>query len=155
MLTLRAAKEFAAALRTTGKYPDLATRYENLAAQITANVRNNSKWLMNFAMHSAADAINANFTTPEENDILFARFFNDSVQICSLSSFNMFWVLQALGKMGKLDQAKAAIELCWGGQIKLGGTTFWEVYNWDWNTMIGINWFIYTYTSNNFFSFWM
>jgi alpha-L-rhamnosidase len=35
--------------------------------------------------------------------------------------------------MGQFDYAVAAIKLCWGGMIELGGTTFWEIYSPEWN----------------------
>ncbi len=70
---------------------------------------------------------------------MFQANFMDATQICSLSSFNMYWVLQALGNMGKFDYASAALDMCWGGQVKLGATTYWEVYNIDWDSIVEVN----------------
>ena len=52
--------------------------------------------------------------------------------ICSLSNFNQYWILQALGNAGALDRAVASIERCWGVEIALGGTSFWEISHPDW-----------------------
>ena len=75
----------------------------------------------------------------DEQDALFASNFQDAAQICSLSSFNMYWILQALGNLGKYDFATAAVDMCWGGQIRLGATTYWEVYNNDWDDILQPN----------------
>lgn len=31
------------------------------------------------------------------------------------------------------------IDLCWGGMVRLGGTTFWEVFSPDWLGKIQVN----------------
>jgi hypothetical protein len=36
--------------------------------------------------------------------------------------------LQALGRMGKAEQALFVIRKCYGGMIELGATTFWETF---------------------------
>ena len=36
--------------------------------------------------------------------------------------------LQALGRMGKIDQALFVLRHCYGGMIALGATTFWETF---------------------------
>jgi hypothetical protein len=36
--------------------------------------------------------------------------------------------LQALGNMGKAEQALFVLRKCWGGMIALGATTFWETF---------------------------
>jgi hypothetical protein len=67
-------------------------------------------------MHAAADAINTDMLTTEELQTLATRF-DDKTQICSLSSFNMYWILQALGRLNNTAKAEEAIRLCWGGQV--------------------------------------
>jgi len=41
--------------------------------------------------------------------------------------------------MGKMDRALDAVTTCWGGQIDIGATTFWEVYSPQWNAFISRN----------------
>jgi hypothetical protein len=87
------------------------------AATILANARADPLWLHSFGLHASADAVNTGLLTAAETSDILTRHFNDVTQICSLSSFNMFWVLQALGNLGLMDKAQEAIRLCWGGQV--------------------------------------
>jgi hypothetical protein len=73
----------------------------------------------------ASDAVNAGLTTVEEEQALFDRVFSDPVNICQLSPFNGYWTLQALGRMGRHEQALFVLRKCYGGMIQLGATTFW------------------------------
>jgi hypothetical protein len=41
--------------------------------------------------------------------------------------------------MGNINRALEAVLQCWGGQIDIGATTFWEVYSPQWNVFIGKN----------------
>jgi hypothetical protein len=41
--------------------------------------------------------------------------------------------------MGYMESALDAVMTCWGGQIELGATTFWEVYSPEWNSFIEKN----------------
>ena len=81
------------------------------------NTRQDGQWMVQFGMHAAADAINTDMLTSNEVQVLAARF-NDQTQICSLSSFNMYWILQALGRLNETSKAEEAIRLCWGGQVR-------------------------------------
>ena len=45
-----------------------------------------------------------------------------------IKGFNGYWTLQALGRMGKIEQALYTLRNCWGGMIALGATTFWETF---------------------------
>ena len=130
MLAIRAMTQFA---QTIAPYqPYLYDYYTTTAQGFIDELRADWLWYESFGLHSSADAVNARFTTPEEEAAIFAQNFNDSVLICSYSSFNMYWILQALGNMGMYDYAIAAIKLCWGGMIELGGTTYWEIYSPEW-----------------------
>ena len=85
-------------------------------------------WHTQLLLSSASDAVNAGLTTAEEEEALFARLFSDSITICQLSPFNTYWTLQALGRMGKAEQALFVVRKCYGGMIELGATTFWETF---------------------------
>ena len=114
MLTARACLEFARALQAARLRPDLVTRYQQAAGQIFRQVRAlGPDWHASFGLHAASDAINTGLTTETENDDLATRLFGDLATICSHSSFNMYWILQALGRLGDIYSAGEAIERCW------------------------------------------
>ena len=43
-----------------------------------------------------------------------------------------YWLLRALAALGALDRGVAMVHLCWGNEIAMGGTTFWEISHPDW-----------------------
>lgn len=48
------------------------------------------------------------------------------------TSFYGYYMLEALAKAGKYDEAMDIIKQFWGGMLDLGATTFWEDFNIDW-----------------------
>lgn len=50
----------------------------------------------------------------------------------NLSCFMGFYVLTALGEMGKTDELLDIMHQYWGGMIKMGATTFWEDFDINW-----------------------
>ena len=90
-------------------------------------------WLTQLGTHASAEAINApGFANQSEVATLLAENLNDAVKICSLSNFNQYWILQGLGNAGAIDKAVASIHRCWGSEIELGATSFWEISHPDW-----------------------
>ena len=57
----------------------------------------------------------------------------------SYSPFNQYFILRALARMNRPDEALTTVRDQWGGQIKYGGTTFFEVYRPSWNDALGQN----------------
>ena len=51
-----------------------------------------------------------------------------------VSTFYGYYVLEALAKAGKTDEAISVIRDYWGGMLDLGATTFWEDFNLEWAT---------------------
>jgi hypothetical protein len=137
-LTIQAIKSFVYMLEQT-KQSSLASYYNSIAQNLTDQIKKDPQWYQVFGLHSGAGAINANITTSAENDMIFSLFMNDSVNICSYSLFNMYFILQALGKTGNMDMAYFALNRCWGGMINLGATTLWEVYSPEWNSFLAPN----------------
>jgi hypothetical protein len=43
-----------------------------------------------------------------------------------------YWILQALGNLGRMDYAVASIKLCWGPMLTLGKGCFWELFSPEW-----------------------
>jgi hypothetical protein len=70
--------------------------------------------------------------TKAEEEVIFQQVLTNSVTICSWSPFNQYWILQALGNLGKMDYAAASIRLCWGSMLKLGKGCFWELFSPEW-----------------------
>ena len=134
MLAIRCWTEFAAALEAAGLEPALAAKYRGYAGTAVEELRNTPgnlgrEWWQSsaFGVHAAADAINAEFTTPAEQEGIAAAVFSDIVALPSLSHFNQYFIADALGRMGLLDRGVESVREFWGADIKLGGTTFFEV----------------------------
>eukprot|EP01121_Diplochlamys_sp_Union-15-3_P007992 TRINITY_DN2085_c0_g1_i1.p1 TRINITY_DN2085_c0_g1~~TRINITY_DN2085_c0_g1_i1.p1 ORF type:complete len:839 (-),score=151.85 TRINITY_DN2085_c0_g1_i1:54-2570(-) len=137
MLVIRTLYEVATVLEHFKIRPDLVKQYSDSATNYVQKLRSDESWYLPFGLHASADAINAGFTTPVEKEAIFDQNFKDVVNICSYSPFNMYWILQALGRMNKIEQAIYVIEHCWGGMIKLGATSYWEIFSPEW-----VSWFI-------------
>lgn len=153
-LVIRACGDFAATLAHAGDSAN-ATRYNATAARLAAqlrarpasarskggnvgggggkNTRTDAAWHDDYGVHAAAYAINARIlATPAEVETLVNRELSDAVTVCSWSPFNNYWILQALGNAGRMDQAGAFIKLCWGPMLELGKGCFWELFSPEW-----------------------
>jgi len=138
MLSIRAWREFARAMGQHGR-PDLRDKYQRYADEKIAQLRKDPAWPDKFGTHAGADAMDAGFTTQAEQDILFANHLSDRVQRLSYSPFNEYFIIQAMAAAGRTDDALGTIKDCWGGQLRYGGTTFFEVYDPSWNRFLGQN----------------
>ncbi|MDB5159033.1 MAG: hypothetical protein JWR50_3740 [Mucilaginibacter sp.] len=138
MLSIRAWLEFGNLLKQSGE-EKLADKYLRYAATKINEERKKGTWLNEFGLHASADAINTTLTTPQEDAAFYQRNYTDRANRLSYSPFNNYFIIGALGKMNKYDDAISAIKDCWGGQINYGGTTFFEVYRPSWNLILGKN----------------
>lgn len=50
----------------------------------------------------------------------------------NFSTFYGYYMLEAMAKAGKYQEAMDVISTYWGGMLDLGATTFWEDFNIDW-----------------------
>ncbi|MHC8947374.1 alpha-L-rhamnosidase-related protein [Sphingobacterium hungaricum] len=50
----------------------------------------------------------------------------------NFSTFYGYYMLQAMAKAGKYDEAMQIISTYWGAMLDLGATTFWEDFNMEW-----------------------
>src|SRR5208337_2694344 len=57
----------------------------------------------------------------------------------SFSPFNQYFIIQAMSAMNRTDDALSSIKDCWGGQLRYGGTTFFEVYDPSWHGFLRQN----------------
>lgn len=48
------------------------------------------------------------------------------------STFYGYYMLQAMAKAGRYEEAMEIIRVYWGGMLDLGATSFWEDFNIDW-----------------------
>lgn len=48
------------------------------------------------------------------------------------STFYGYYMLEAMARAGRYDEAMEIIRQFWGGMLDLGATTFWEDFNLDW-----------------------
>jgi hypothetical protein len=138
MLTLESLLDFAGAMDKIGR-KDLSNKYRNDAMEKISGIQKNVKWFATFGLHASADAINAGFTSKAEQSELYKMNFCDRVNRMSFSPFNQYFIINALARMGKSDDAMSLIRDHWGGMINYGGTTFFELYRPSWNQALGYN----------------
>jgi hypothetical protein len=138
MLFIRACHEFSEGMNTIGA-TNLSQTFQKIADQRVAELQTNLQWSGEFGLHAAADAINAGFTTPTVQAQLFNREFSDRATRISFSSFNEYFVIQAMARMNRYDEALASIRDHFGGQLEYGGTTFFETFWPAWAQVLGHN----------------
>ena len=132
MLAIGTWRQFAAAMRRAGN-GELAAKYDRYADQKTESLRRDPHWYEGLGPFAASDAANTGFATPEEREALLRQSFSDRLQRVSYSPFNQYFVLQALAALGAYDRAMHTVDDCWGGQLRYGATTFFEVFRPSWN----------------------
>ncbi len=138
MLSIRAWREFAIAMANLGR-KDLQEKYDRYANEKMAELRSNPHWFSDFGLHAAADATTTGLLSGTEQAMLWQKEFNNRVSRLSFSPFNQYFVIQAMARMGQYDAALSSLKDLWGGMIKYGGTTTFEVYRPSWNAVIGPN----------------
>jgi hypothetical protein len=138
MLCVRACKEFADALSGIGQ-ADIAATYHDIAAQKMTALRANAGWLKPLGVHALADAVNTGLTTQEEQSQMFAREFDDRLNRLSFSPFNQYFILLAMSRMNRYDEALVCVRDQWGGELEYGGTVFFETYTPSWNSILKKN----------------
>ena len=138
MLSIRAWRDFAMAMAQRGR-TDLRDKYLGYATEKMNELRSNPAWHAEFGLHAATDAVSTGLLNAAEQDQLFQREFRDRVNRLSISPFNQYFVIQALARLGKHDEALNTVRDMWGGMLAYGATTTFEVYRPSWNDVIGNN----------------
>ncbi len=138
MLFIRTCMEFASALDDIGQL-GLGKTYQGIALQKMKEVRSNKQWYGSFGVHSLSDAVNTGLVTREEKSAIFTQEFSDRLNRLSFSPFNQYFILQAMALMDRYDEAMVSLCDMWGGQIKYGGTMFFEAYTPSWNECLEKN----------------
>ena len=89
-------------------------------------------WWGVLGIHAAAEALATQRVSGSDATAIITARLNDTTTLCSLSNFNQYWILGGLAAAGALDRGLASISLCWGPELAMGGTTFWEISSPDW-----------------------
>ncbi len=138
MLSVRAWNDFAMAMADFGRL-DLRDKYAGYSTEKMAGLRSESNWYSEYGFHASADAVTTRLLSRKEQSVLFDKHFTDRVNRVSFSPFNQYFILQAMALMGKYDDALSSIRDLWGGMVKYGATTTFEVFRPSWNDIIGTN----------------
>jgi len=138
MVSIRAWKEFSEVMAMYGR-KDLRDKYHRYATEKIIDLKKNASWYQDFGLHAGADAVSTGFLSSSEQEAIYEKSFTDKVNRLSYSPFNQYFVIQAFARMNKYDDALSSIRDLWGGQIKYGGTTFFEDYRPSWNAVVSKN----------------
>ncbi|MCP4313094.1 MAG: hypothetical protein GY790_17685 [Bacteroidetes bacterium] len=138
MLCIDSWLDFASMMESIGR-KELASIYRGYAKEKISELRKDKDWYRDFGIHASADAINAGFTTGPEQKAMFETVFKDRLNRVSYSPFNQYFIIHALARMGRYDEAMETIKDCWGGQLEYGATTFFEVFRPSWNLALDYN----------------
>lgn len=138
LFSIRAWHDFARAMDQAGR-SDLRDKYNGYAAEKMAELRREPGWLPHFGLHAAVDAVNTGLLSADEEAGLLQRLFQDRVNRVTLAPFNQYFIIRALARLHRGDDALTAVRDLWGGMIRYGGTTTFEVYRPSWNQAIGVN----------------
>lgn len=138
MLFIRASLEFASALDAT-HHSSQSNTHRQRALEKIQQLRANPHWYEPFGIHALSDALNTGLTTSKENAAIFTQAFTNRLNRLSFSPFNQYFILQAMSQMKRYDEAFVTLLDVWGGQIRYGGTTFFETYTPSWNQAVGEN----------------
>lgn len=107
--------------------------WASVSAQLTAVATPlGVPWWGPLGVHAAAEALSTLRLGGGDVAAIISGRFNDTGSLCSLSNFNQYWILLGLAAGGALDRGLASVSLCWGPELDMGGTTFWEISSPDW-----------------------
>ncbi|WP_461085555.1 alpha-L-rhamnosidase C-terminal domain-containing protein [Spirosoma flavus] len=93
----------------------------------------------NYGVHALAEVFNAGQDQSTSLQALAKKWFSDRNTRLSYSPFNQYFILQGMAHAGYKNEAITTLIDQWGGQIKYGGTTFFEVFRPSWNDVLAPN----------------
>ena len=137
-LSIQAWKEFSHLMNWFGR-KDLANKYEKFADEKMSMFRQSEDWDNKLGIHAISNLVNSGVLQPLEIERIWENAFSDRQQRLSYSPFNQFFIIQAMAHMRKIEETLTTIDDSWGGQLRNGGTSFYEVYRPSWNAAIGEN----------------
>lgn len=115
------------------KRPELAAQYRRHADEKARQLRAAANWYEGYDIFALSDAVNAGLVSPQERQAVWQTAFADRIQRVSYSPFNQYFVINAMARMGRHAEALNTVDDCWGGQLRYGATTFFEVFRPSWN----------------------
>eukprot|EP01043_Picozoa_sp_COSAG02_P052840 COSAG02_NODE_5754_length_4063_cov_16.384208_2_plen_896_part_00 len=140
-LLVGTARRYSAAIGKLGNQTAGKT-YAALAAKVEKDIkttdggggRSADPWYKDWGMHASSDAVIAGIVSPAEGKAMLADdgVFGDPLQLPSLSNFESFFILKALGALKASVQAGYLVHRHWAGMLRLGATTFWERFDPQW-----------------------
>lgn len=133
MLAMGTCRTFGDALKSFGK-PELANKYYRYVNEKAIVLRADAQWFSKLGLHSAADAVNARVPDNKEQLSIWNAAFSNRLNNISFSPFNQYFVIRAMANMNKYSEALTAVDDCWGGQIRNGATTSYEIFHPSWNS---------------------
>ncbi|MBQ7364523.1 MAG: hypothetical protein IJW46_02870, partial [Clostridia bacterium] len=138
LLAIQCFKEAAPLFQDLGK-ENLAKKYARYAEEKTAQLLADPEWYKDCGMHAFCDAVNAGVVSDALAEELFSLYFNDRANRYSFSPFNEYFVLQALAKLGKHEDAVSSILDVYGSQITYGITMLAENFDPEWANILPTN----------------
>lgn len=138
MLCINAWKQFSKAMLSLNDTA-LASKYQVMAQSKIKLLETDIKAVQQFGIHAISEAVNAGLYDQPVIQQLSGSLFADRLNRLSYSPFNQYFIIQAMALADKNDAAITTIKEIWGGQLKYGGTTFFEVYRPSWNNILNQN----------------
>lgn len=154
MLCIHVWRKMAAAVLATGD-TTLATKYEGYAVSKSRELFNADEraaasgiissesapvsGAFSFGIHAVSEAVNADLLQDPVVAARAKKWFADRLNRLSYSPFNQYFIIQAMASAGRYKEALRTIKDQWGGQLRYGGTSFFEVYRPSWNTILQKN----------------
>lgn len=138
MLCINAWKQFSKAMSLVNEM-SLATKYKRFAASKIRLIQANENAVRHYGIHAVSEAVNAGLAANKGINKIYRNLFADRLNRLSYSPFNQYFIIQAMASAKHYDAALTTIKDLWGGQLKYGGTTFFEVYRPSWNAILDLN----------------
>ncbi|CAB9527386.1 Inherit from bactNOG: domain protein [Seminavis robusta] len=112
-----------------------AARYKTVHGNLVNRFRSTvPEYPDKLGVHSSANALAAGIATPADRDLWINSTLNDSVTICSWSTFNQYWILQGFAAADAMESAIESIHHCWGNMLDTGKGCFFELSSPDWTS---------------------
>lgn len=135
-LCVNAWSKFSECLSVLGNQT-LAEKYRRYAAAKKKQLSNGQ--LSGYGVHALAEVFNAEPDNSEIGLKLASKWFTDRNARLSYSPFNQYFILQGMARAGYMREALTTVRDQWGGQLRYGGTTFFEVFRPSWNDALAPN----------------
>ncbi len=138
MLCINAWKQFAKAMLSLNK-TELAAKYHQYADSKIKLMLADEKSVQQYGIHAISEAVNAGLSDQPIISKLATLQFSDRLNRLSYSPFNQYFIIEAMALAKHYNEALTTIKDSWGGQLRYGGTTFFEVYRPSWNSILRPN----------------